>query len=144
MSKVGRNFPCPCGSGKKFKRCCLDKKDSNITSSVDLTERNNSIKLGEWSDIENLDEWSNNSLNLIKEGKLEEAEIITKKLLQDFPELHDGWERMAMIYEVRKDYIKAEECYMKADHIVMNSDGYENEFADFLKGKAKKMRSMIR
>ena len=21
--KIGRNDPCPCGSGKKFKRCCL-------------------------------------------------------------------------------------------------------------------------
>lgn len=23
MSKLGRNDPCPCGSGKKFKKCCL-------------------------------------------------------------------------------------------------------------------------
>lgn len=23
MSKIGRNAPCPCGSGKKYKRCCL-------------------------------------------------------------------------------------------------------------------------
>lgn len=23
MSKVGRNAPCPCGSGKKYKRCCI-------------------------------------------------------------------------------------------------------------------------
>jgi uncharacterized protein YecA (UPF0149 family) len=23
--KIGRNEPCPCGSGQKFKRCCLDK-----------------------------------------------------------------------------------------------------------------------
>lgn len=23
MSKIGRNDPCPCGSGKKYKRCCL-------------------------------------------------------------------------------------------------------------------------
>ena len=23
--KVGRNAPCPCGSGRKFKRCCLDR-----------------------------------------------------------------------------------------------------------------------
>src|SRR4051794_25588455 len=23
--KIGRNAPCPCGSGKKYKRCCLDK-----------------------------------------------------------------------------------------------------------------------
>ena len=22
MPKVGRNEPCPCGSGKKYKRCC--------------------------------------------------------------------------------------------------------------------------
>lgn len=26
--KVGRNEPCPCGSGKKYKRCCLDKDNS--------------------------------------------------------------------------------------------------------------------
>ncbi|PWG62536.1 hypothetical protein DEM34_12175 [Spiribacter halobius] len=22
-AKVGRNEPCPCGSGQKYKRCCL-------------------------------------------------------------------------------------------------------------------------
>ena len=26
MSQVGRNDPCPCGSGLKFKRCCLNKE----------------------------------------------------------------------------------------------------------------------
>jgi hypothetical protein len=25
IQKVGRNDPCPCGSGKKFKKCCLNK-----------------------------------------------------------------------------------------------------------------------
>jgi hypothetical protein len=25
MSKIGRNEPCPCGSGKKYKKCCLQK-----------------------------------------------------------------------------------------------------------------------
>lgn len=24
MKKVGRNDPCPCGSGEKFKKCCID------------------------------------------------------------------------------------------------------------------------
>ena len=23
MNRVGRNQPCPCGSGKKYKKCCL-------------------------------------------------------------------------------------------------------------------------
>ena len=26
MVKVGRNEPCPCGSGRKYKRCCLNKE----------------------------------------------------------------------------------------------------------------------
>ncbi|HEY4255494.1 MAG TPA: SEC-C metal-binding domain-containing protein [Chlamydiales bacterium] len=25
MQKTGRNDPCPCGSGKKFKKCCESK-----------------------------------------------------------------------------------------------------------------------
>ncbi len=28
MAKIGRNDPCPCGSGFKYKKCCLDKKDN--------------------------------------------------------------------------------------------------------------------
>lgn len=24
--KIGRNDPCPCGSGKKYKKCCIDVK----------------------------------------------------------------------------------------------------------------------
>lgn len=33
MSMVGRNDPCPCGSGKKYKKCCLGKGRGNIPSS---------------------------------------------------------------------------------------------------------------
>ncbi|MBR3932836.1 MAG: SEC-C domain-containing protein [Clostridia bacterium] len=25
VNKIGRNDPCPCGSGKKYKKCCIDK-----------------------------------------------------------------------------------------------------------------------
>ena len=27
--KVGRNDPCPCGSGKKFKKCCIHKSSGD-------------------------------------------------------------------------------------------------------------------
>ncbi|MCF4129408.1 DUF1186 domain-containing protein [Methylobacterium sp. SyP6R] len=27
---VGRNDPCPCGSGRKFKKCCLDKVEQGL------------------------------------------------------------------------------------------------------------------
>ena len=26
---IGRNDPCPCGSGKKFKQCCQNKENNN-------------------------------------------------------------------------------------------------------------------
>ena len=29
VSKIGRNDPCPCGSGKKYKNCCLGKDGQN-------------------------------------------------------------------------------------------------------------------
>jgi hypothetical protein len=36
--KIGRNQPCPCGSGKKYKRCCGNplKKVSSISISPKL------------------------------------------------------------------------------------------------------------
>jgi hypothetical protein len=30
MGKIGRNDPCPCGSGKKYKKCCLRKDEERI------------------------------------------------------------------------------------------------------------------
>jgi hypothetical protein len=27
MSAIGRNEPCPCGSGQKYKRCCALKRN---------------------------------------------------------------------------------------------------------------------
>ena len=27
IPKVGRNDPCPCGSGKKYKKCCMAKNE---------------------------------------------------------------------------------------------------------------------
>ena len=34
MAKAGRNDQCPCGSGRKFKKCCEGKTDSARASRV--------------------------------------------------------------------------------------------------------------
>ncbi|HEY0876192.1 MAG TPA: SEC-C metal-binding domain-containing protein [Vicinamibacterales bacterium] len=36
MAKVGRNEPCPCSSGKKYKHCCEKKVDGSRMSSLML------------------------------------------------------------------------------------------------------------
>ncbi len=33
-NKIGRNTPCPCGSGKKYKACCMQKSQSAETERV--------------------------------------------------------------------------------------------------------------
>lgn len=40
--KIGRNDPCPCGSGKKYKKCCIDKCVRNV-SDVNTVPIENSI-----------------------------------------------------------------------------------------------------
>ena len=37
--KLGRNDPCPCGSGKKYKHCCLNAGTAQAAAPTDLTWR---------------------------------------------------------------------------------------------------------
>ena len=32
--KIGRNDPCPCGSGKKYKQCCLAKNQTGVKKKI--------------------------------------------------------------------------------------------------------------
>jgi methionyl aminopeptidase len=50
--KVGRNDPCPCGSGLKYKKCCLDKNRSSFLRLKEKYLQNYKIQLKEKEDIE--------------------------------------------------------------------------------------------
>jgi methionyl aminopeptidase len=53
--KVKRNDPCPCGSGKKFKKCCMDKEEINDSENIrDLYYKQYKIRLKSSKDIEKL------------------------------------------------------------------------------------------
>ena len=34
VKKLGRNFPCPCGSNKKYKKCCMDNDEIKKTDLI--------------------------------------------------------------------------------------------------------------
>lgn len=42
--KIGRNEPCPCGSGKKYKNCCLNKPKSELDQIESLENRQRLLK----------------------------------------------------------------------------------------------------
>nr|HDN01173.1 type I methionyl aminopeptidase [Deltaproteobacteria bacterium] len=52
--KIGRNDPCPCGSGKKYKKCCLLKKGPKLNDYKDLYLQTYRIRLKENRDIEGI------------------------------------------------------------------------------------------
>ena len=38
-TKISRNAPCPCGSGKKYKRCCLGKTTAKPTTDLQYAKK---------------------------------------------------------------------------------------------------------
>jgi len=143
MAKPGRNEPCPCGSGKKYKRCCLEKDEAaertfavaapspsgklgNITAEIakrlaagyDLDETEDELTTA-----------SNAAVDLVHAGKLVEAEQAAHDLLERFPDVHDGWDRLGMVHEAKGDHKKAADCYRKViDFIRAHPDEYDPEF----------------
>ena len=49
-TKTGRNEPCPCGSGKKYKNCCLDKDNAVSGYKPILTNEDDILKYTEFAE----------------------------------------------------------------------------------------------
>jgi len=47
QGKVGPNAPCPCGSGKKYKKCCRDKPKDERPSNLERSIRERNLKFFE-------------------------------------------------------------------------------------------------
>lgn len=144
MSKIGRNDPCPCGSGRKYKRCCLPRHDAAAAERAAAAAAQAAAHLpppgGTWEDDDGLDEASNRVVDLVHAGQLDEAEEAARELLRRYPEVHDGFERLAMVYEARGDRRQAAEYYRKAlafmeDH----ADGYDVEAIDWMRAQAESL-----
>ena len=60
-----------------------------------------------------LDNASNAVVDLVKAGKLDEAERATRELLVRYPEVHDGHDRLGMVYEARGRNREAAGCYRR-------------------------------
>ena len=53
-ARIGRNDPCPCGSGRKYKKCCTGKKDVSAEDLATHYLRKYDIRLKPPRDIEGI------------------------------------------------------------------------------------------
>ncbi len=145
MSKSSRNDPCPCGSGRKYKRCCQEKDKPRAEPQTNSSGKSDSQVVGTnpaWVFEENsLDRDSNRVVALIHEGRLDEAEAAGAQLLKDYPEVQDGFERLAMVYEARGDNARALNMYQLAlDFVMKNEELFDQEMSLYYRNKISKLK----
>jgi tetratricopeptide (TPR) repeat protein len=90
-----------------------------------------SLSGAEDADEDELTIASNAAAELVRAGKLDEAEQAARDLLVLFPDVHDGYDRLGMVYEARGDKQKAADCYRKVIAFIKeHPDDYEPGFED--------------
>jgi tetratricopeptide (TPR) repeat protein len=151
MAKPGRNDPCPCGSGNKYKKCCLAKEEAVEREQLAKADAQRAERTAAYTqnlrevkaaiaarlfgagdtDEDELTIASNAAADLVRAGKLDEAEQAARDLLVRFPEVHDGYDRLGMVHEARGENRQAADCYRKVvEFIREHPDDYDPGFED--------------
>jgi tetratricopeptide (TPR) repeat protein len=137
MAKIGRNDPCPCGSGKKYKKCCLANDEAAARAArpaqpaaVAAHRPSLASYARERDELDELTEASNAVVDMVQAGNLNAAEQAAHDLLARFPDVHDGYDRLGMVCEARGDRRQAADYYRKAINVIRNHPHlYDPEFA---------------
>ena len=87
--KIGRNDPCPCGSGKKYKHCCLGHEPAAGQTQDKAEAENQQVKAKEQNQlIQQIED----AFGLLSAGRHDQALDRASKLLERYPNedrLHD-------------------------------------------------------
>jgi tetratricopeptide (TPR) repeat protein len=138
MATIGRNAPCPCGSGNKYKKCCLHKHQGAAA----LRQAPPPPAAGPtWvlDQDDGLDDLSNSVIELVQARRFDEALAACHRLLKEFPEVVDGLERSAMVHAAMGEHAKAADFYRRALAFVTHPsrrDDYEG--SDFYQQQLEK------
>lgn len=154
--KVGRNEPCPCGSGQKYKKCCESKAVDEVVARARAHAAAVAVRLAEeraprrsapveWVD-DGLDELSYSVVTLIKEKRFDEALAVCERLRTDFPNVHDWLERSGMVHEARGDFALALDFYRR--HVAFitepeRRDGYDEELIEIFRSKVVELEARV-
>jgi tetratricopeptide (TPR) repeat protein len=159
MAKIGRNDPCRCASGKKYKKCC------EAVELAQSAERARAARLAEAELVlatpprgagltqeaaryveTDLDELSNGVLHLIDARCFDDALGLCRRLLTEYPEVVDGFERSAMVHEASGDFALALDFYRRALAFTERPDqrdGFDEDGRDDYRGKIAELEARV-
>jgi hypothetical protein len=139
MAKIGRNEPCPCGSGKKHKRCCLaapSAEESTGTNVVALTESHHDICP---CCIDELNERADHVLHELLAGRVDEAEALCHDFNRDFPGQAEGVDLLSMIFEHRGQRQRALGLLRQASDIAHANPEYDAETRSLMRERIREL-----
>jgi hypothetical protein len=117
MIKVGRNDPRRCGSGKKYKRCCLAADEEEARRAESAAGEDDDCLCDECLSLDEVAEFSDRASVLMSAGRLDEAEVVCRELIREYPHFLDGAERLGAVYEARGEGKAAADQYRRAAEI---------------------------
>ena len=134
-SPVGRNDPCPCGSGKKYKKCCQAKepvvRDTAPPAPSPIKQLLRDRKEHFEDEMDLLERVSNSAVDAIHGKRYEEAEKFCEQLLRDYPQIIDGHDRLGMLREAQGRYQEAADHYARVLELIeKDPEGFDREVSD--------------
>jgi hypothetical protein len=138
MTTLGRNDPCPCGSGRKYKKCCLQadaqRKAAGVGQGSGTTAPVRAV-------VTELDDLSNGVIDLLDAGNFDEAEATCHRLRALYPDQVDGIWRLATVHEARGARAAAARCYREAAAFMQTRAGFEEETIAHMIESAERMEA---
>ena len=128
----GRNDPCPCGSGKKYKKCCMG---TDAASRAKEQAALPSPAFAPAGGEDHLDKWSNGARDAIEAGRLDQAEALCTRLITEYPDVQDGYELRGLTREKQGRWGEAVEAYEQALAAAeaMGPKNVDREVLDYLR-----------
>ena len=137
MAQIGRNAPCPCGSGKKFKHCCGsgDSKPAplpvpELFARAQRAQGEGRVReaAGLYEAIlarepEHADATHYLGMTALQTGDLVKAQALVGKSLQLNPQDGFYWMNQGLLYQHQKDTERAVEAYQKAVTLMADNPG---------------------
>ena len=131
MANIGRNDACACGSGKKYKRCCLAAKPPLLAH---VAVRNTPAVMADAPEHlcdccveEEINRLADRAADLIMEDRYDDAEAVCHQLMRDYPDEVEGIDLLAMVCEARGETQRALELVRRAIDIADSHPDFDAE-----------------
>jgi tetratricopeptide (TPR) repeat protein len=144
MNAIRRNDPCPCGSGKKYKKCCLQQDEARAVAAQPAPLPASDEEEFTTEILPEVDEAVDRLLARVEAGRLEGVEAGLEELLREHPDYYTtnyamgtylamakrDWERAIPFFETALEtfpvmaeaHFNLGSCQMQVGHIAQAVD----------------------